>query len=288
MALDNPAFSRNPALSGSSNTNRTLSADELNRIYSQPAATLNRPGIDQPAVQPTAPQNPFAGSSDPMTYDDTIAKTAGLFAILIAFAVVGWMVPVIAFPAAIAGFVVGLIASFKKVPSVPLYVAYAALEGLFVGGISNFFEGQWSGIVVQAVLGTLSVFAVMLLLFRSGKVRTSAKATKVVLIAMGGYALFSLLNFGMMMFNVPGFQTMFGARDQVIPGTGIPFGIVLGLLAVCLAAYCLVMDFEYIKNGVEARAPRVYGWTGAFGLLVTLVWLYLEILRIIAILRGND
>ncbi|MFC4223918.1 Bax inhibitor-1/YccA family protein [Lysinibacter cavernae] len=283
MALDNPALSRNPALNGTAN--RTLSADELNRIYSQPSATPNRPGIDQP--QQTSPQAPqIAGSDDPMTYEDTLAKTAGLFIILVATAVVGWTFPDVAFPAAIVGLGLGLWASFKRKPSVPLYIAYAAVQGLFIGGISYVFESMWDGIVTQAVLATLSVFAVVLLLFRSGKVRTSPKMTKIFIIAASGYLVFSLLNFALSMFQVPGFDTMFGARDITI--AGIPLGVVIGILAILMASYSLVMDFEFVKNGVEARAPRVYGWTAAFGLMVTIIWLYVEFLRLIAIMRGNN
>ncbi len=275
MARNNPALSRNPALNGSNN--RTLSADELNKIYAQPSADLNRPGVEQPVQQTTTMGNEFAGSSDPMTYEDTIAKTAGLFAVVVATAVVGWQfasLPVM-IGSALAALVVGLIATFRQKPSVPLYFLYAALEGVFLGAISKFYEVRFDGIVTQAIIGTFSVVAVTLILFRSGKVRTSPRMTKIVMVAMGGYLLFSLLNFGLVAFGVlPGF----GMRSGVI-------GIVIGIAVVLMAAYCLVMDFEYIKNGVEARAPRAYGWTAGFGLMVTIIWLYLEVLRLIAIFR---
>ncbi|WGD38002.1 Bax inhibitor-1/YccA family protein [Lysinibacter sp. HNR] len=274
MQSNNPALSRNPVFNGNA---QTLSAEELNKIYSQPSATPNRAGIDQPSTQKFEPG--VGGSADPMTYEDTIAKTAGLFAVVVAFAVVGWWfasLPIV-IGAAIAGLVVGLIATFKKAPSVPLYFLYAALQGVFVGGISGMFEAMWDGIVTQAVVGTFSVVAITLLLFRSGKVRTSPRMTKIVMIAMGGYLLFSLLNFGLIAFGVlPGF----GMREGI-------WGILIGIAVVLMAAYCLVMDFEYIKNGVEAKAPRVYGWTAGFGLMVTIIWLYLEVLRLIAIFRGD-
>ncbi|WP_442916203.1 Bax inhibitor-1/YccA family protein [Leucobacter sp. M11] len=276
--MNNPAFNNNPALNG-----KTLTAEELNRIYNQPSATLNRPGVDQAAPQ-TAPAAPIERSSDPMTYEDTIAKTAGLFVIVLALGAVGWMFPALMWPGAIAGLVLGLVNSFKKEPSVPLIVGYAAAQGLFLGGISMTFEGMWPGIVMQAVVGTLSVFAVVLLLFRSGKVRTSPKMTKIVLVAMLGYLVFSLANFVMMLTGVT--DSMFGARDITV--MGIPLGVIIGLLAVFLASYSLVMDFEFVQNGVKNGVPRKYGWTAAFGLMVTLIWLYVEILRILAILRGND
>jgi uncharacterized YccA/Bax inhibitor family protein len=138
---------------------------------------------------------------------------------------------------------------------------------------------------VQAVLGTFSVFFVTLLLFRSGKVRTSPRATKIFMVAIVGYLVFVVVDILLSVFGVvPG---MFGARGILLFGW-LPLGVVVGLLAVLLAAYSLVMDFEFVKNGVENRVPRKYGWSAAFGLMVTLIWLYIEILRIIAIVRGNN
>lgn len=273
--MSNPALRNNPALNG-----KTLTADELNRIYNQPAATLNRPGVD-----PQAPQVPVTpASSTPMTYEDTIHKTGALLLTVIAFGVIGWMVPALMFPGLIVGFILGLVNAFKKEPSVALILLYSAAQGLFLGGISGLLEGMFPGIVSQAVIGTVSVFAVTLLLFRSGKVRTSPKMTKIVMIAMLGYLVFSLVNFGLMLTGVS--SDAWGLRTGV-EIFGIPLGLILGVLAVFLAAYSLVMDFEFIKNGVERGADRKYGWSAAFGLMVTLIWLYVEILRILAILRGD-
>lgn len=279
MALNNPALASNPALSG-----KTLTAEELDRIYNQPAATPNRPGIDTPEQQ-TTPASQVYASNDPMTYEDTIAKTVGLFVTVLVFAAVGWIFPGLMLIGAIAGLVLGLVNAFKREPSPVLIFLYSAAQGLFLGGISMFFEAQWPGIVVQAVLGTFSVFFVTLLLFRSGKVRTSPRATKIFMIAMVGYLVFVVLDVVLSLFNVvPG---MFGARGILLFGW-LPLGVVVGLLAVLLAAYSLVMDFEFVKNGVENRVPRKYGWSAAFGLMVTLIWLYIEILRIIAIVRGDN
>ena len=279
--MSNPALSNNPALNG-----KTLSADELRRIYDQPAAQTQRPGIDTPTEASFGGEQPpvIAPSDKPMTYENTISKTVLLFLTVLAFGAVGWFMPVLAIPGAIAGLVLGLVNSFKKEPSVPLIVLYAVAQGLFLGGISGFYEAQWPGIVSQAVIGTLSVFGVTLLLFRSGKVRTSPRMTKIVLIAMVGYLVFSLVNFVLMLTGVtPG---MFGARSIEI--FGMPLGVVIGLLAVFLAAYSLVMDFELIQNGVRNRVPEKWAWSAAFGLMVTLIWLYVEILRLLAIFRGND
>ncbi|MBK0420729.1 Bax inhibitor-1/YccA family protein [Leucobacter sp. CSA2] len=280
--MSNPALGNNPALNG-----KTLTAEELRRIYEQPAAQTQRPGVDAPATEAGfgAEQPPVITPSDrPMTYENTISKTVMLFLIVLATGAVGWFMPALALPAAIVGLVLGLVNSFKKEPSVPLIVLYAVAQGIFLGGISGVFEARWSGIVAQAVIGTLAVFAVTLLLFRSGKVRTSPRMTKMFLIAMVGYAVFSLTNFVLMLTGVN--QDPWGMRGATI--FGIPLGLLIGALAVLLAAYSLVMDFELVKNGVENRVPEKWAWSAAFGLMVTLIWLYVEILRILAILRGSD
>ncbi len=230
---------------------------------------------------------PSAGPSQTgrMTLDDVIIKTVGMLALVLAGAAVGWIFPVLTIPGMIIGLVLGLVNSFKREPSPALMMLYAAAEGVFLGGISGILEGMFPGIVVQAVLGTLSVFAVTLLLFKSGKVRATPKMTKIFMIGIGGYLVFSVLNFSLMVFNVT--DSPWGIRSMHIPGTSIPFGLVLGLLAIALAAFSLVMDFTSIQRGVQNGVPAKYSWTAAFGLTVTLVWLYVEILRLLAIMRNN-
>ena len=141
-------------------------------------------------------------TSGVMTIENTMQKTVGLFALLLVGAAIGWFVPILFIPAAIAGLVLGLVNAFKREPSVPLIVAYAAVEGIFVGGISSFFENQYPGVVIQATLATLVVVGVTLALFASGKVRATPKLTKFFLIAMVSYLVFSLLNFVLMITNV--------------------------------------------------------------------------------------
>jgi len=188
----------------------------------------------------------------------------------------------------IAGLVLGLVNTFKRQPSVPLIVASAAAEGLFVGGISAIFERLWPGVVVQAVIATLVTVGAVLALFASGKVRASARATKVFLVAMVAYLLFSLVNLGLMLFNAPIAGGAFGINSAMIPGTSIPFGVVIGALAVLLASYSLMLDFDFVKRGVQTGLPAKFGWQAGFGIMVTVVWLYVEILRIIAIVRGSN
>lgn len=276
--MSNPAFRTNPALNG-----KTLTADELRRIYDQPAAAPQRPGIDEP-LQHSVSQSPVS-TENPMTYENTISKTVLLFVLVLGFGAVGWMLPMLALPAFVVGLVLALVNIFKKEPSVPLIIGYAIAQGIFLGAISSTFEAMFPGIVSQAVIGTLAVFGVTLLLFRSGKVRTSPRMTKIVLIAMVGYLVFSLVNVGMMVFGAT--EDPWGMRGATVLG-GIPLGVIVGLLAVFLAAYSLVMDFEQIQNGVRNRVPEKWAWSAAFGLMVTLIWLYIEILRILAILRGSD
>ncbi|GAA3289829.1 Bax inhibitor-1/YccA family protein [Arthrobacter citreus] len=224
-----------------------------------------------------------------MTYDDVIMKTLACLAVVL----VGAAVPMILVPGAagplmivgaLGGFVLGLVNAFKREPAPALILAYAGLEGMFLGGLTLVLDNMFPGIGLQAVLGTLSVFAVTLVLFRSGKVRATPKAMRFFMIAMIGYAVFSLVNMGLMIFGAV--DDPWGVRGFEV--AGIPLGIIIGLLAVGLAAFSLIVDFTSIEQGVKAGAPQRYSWTAAFGLTVTLVWLYVEILRILAILRGDD
>ena len=245
---------------------------------------------------------PSAGAieTERMTVEDTVLKTLGLFAVLVVAAVVGWFwsastitvdnpTPTILpwIIGALGGFVLAMIVSFSKKVRPALILTYAAFQGLFIGSISLFFETIWPGIVLQATLGTLSVVGVTLALFASGKIRASKRATKIWMIAMIGYLVFSLINVGMMMFGAfpEGSAGPFGLLSMRV--AGIPLGLVIGVLVVIMAAYSLVQDFDFIQQGVRNRAPRQYGWLGGFGIMVTVVWLYIEILRIIAIARSN-
>lgn len=268
MANSNPAFSNSPAFTQSASKAiqyaQTPSAEQLDELYGRPAAT--------------------AEQTDRMTYENTIQKIVGSFAVLLVAAAVGWFVPLLAIPAAIAGFVVSLVLIFKKKPSAPLTLAYAGLEGLFVGGISAIFEQIAPGVATQAVIATFVIIGVVLALFRSGKIRASKRATKVFMIAIIGYALFSLINLGLIVFGVN--SDPWGLRGGEI--FGIPVALLLGVLVILLASYSLVLDFDSIQQGVRRGAPAAFGWTAAFGIMVTVVWLYVEILRMLAILRGGE
>ncbi|MDQ0924383.1 putative YccA/Bax inhibitor family protein [Pseudarthrobacter sp. W1I19] len=235
---------------------------------------------------------PAAGPADTgrMTFDDVIVKTAACLGVVVAGAAVTMFVSMglaslLMIVGALGGFVLALVNTFKKQPSPALILAYAGLEGLFLGGLTRILDAQFPGVGLQAVIGTLSVFAVTLVLFKSGKVRATPKAMRFFMIALIGYAVFALVNMVMMMTGMT--QEPFGLRTQV-EIFGIPLGVFIGLLAIGLAAFSLIMDFTSIEAGVRSGAPQRFSWTAAFGLTVTLVWLYVEIIRLLAILRGDD
>lgn len=257
--MSNPVFSRDPMFNGrgAGVAHATVSAATLDQMYGQPAATTRDTGR--------------------MTYDDVIIRTAGMFAVIVVVGAATWMLaPQLFFVGLIGGLVLGLVNAFKKTPSPALIMAYAAFEGVFLGGISALFEAQWQGIVIQAILATVATFAACLFLFRSGRVRVTPKFTRWLIIAISGYLVFALTNFVL---------SFFVASEGFGPLRNGPFGIIIGLVAVGLASASLIVDFDAIKRGVEAGAPRKLAWRAAFGLTVTLIWLYIEFLRLIAIFR---
>ncbi len=260
-------------------------------------------GPGQPAGPGQSGFGPWQGvpASERMTYQDTLVKSGITFAVMLLGAVVGWIltgtalqralagdggslggVTAIWIVAAIVGFVLGMIKAFKREPSPTLILLYAAAQGIFFGSISNFFEYEFPGIVLEAVIATIVVVAVTLALFASGRIRASAKATKVFLIAMVGYIAYSFVNVILVW---TGVNSDPWGLDGSVKLFGIPLGVILGVLAVLLGAYSLVIDFDFIQRGVQNGAPKKYGWSGAFGIMVTVIWLYIEILRIIALTR---
>lgn len=224
-----------------------------------------------------------AGGTSVMTMDNTIRKSIILFAIVLAGAGVGWFIPGVYFIAGLIGFALSMVIIFKKAINVPLIVAYAAAEGVFVGGLSSVLENVYPGIVMQAVLATFAVIGTTLALFTSGRIRTSPRMTKFFLIAMASYFVFSLINLGLQLTGIAGGD--WGLYSATV--FGIPLGFVLGIFAVLMGAYSLVMDFEHIQHGVQNHLPEKYGWLASFGLIVTVIWIYVEILRLISIIRGN-
>lgn len=260
MQSRNPVFNRSEAFSrrGYAGFNEAppVAGQQLEDMYNAPAATGVQTGR--------------------MTIDDVVIKTGLMFAVLVPLAAVNYYLgsPLLTFGGMIAGLIVGLVISFKQSTNAALILTYAGLEGLFVGGISKYFENAWNGIVAQAVLGTLSVFGVALFAYKSGRVRVTPKFQRTVLIAGGGYLVFCLVNLGIVAFT-----------DNNLRAGWL--GIAIGLFAITLAAAFLIMDFDFAEQGVKNGLPERYSWLAAFGLVVTLVWLYIEFLRLISILRGD-
>jgi uncharacterized YccA/Bax inhibitor family protein len=276
----NPVFNNSPifqdpsAQRGASSTAAqasTIDAVTLEKMYGAPSATTRQTGR--------------------MTYDDVIVRTGGLLALLVVVGAASWalteQMPWLLWAGAITGLVLGLVNAFRREPSPALIVAYTVAEGVFVGAISYVFErfavadtvdGTAQPIVLQAIVATVATFAGALFLFRSGRVRVTPKFTKWLLISLVGYMVFSLVNVVL---------SFFFASDGFGPLRNGVWGLLAGLFAVGLAAACLIMDFDSIKRGVEQGAPAKFAWSAAFGLIVTLVWLYLEFLRLFAMLSRN-
>lgn len=236
----------------------------------------------------TALENQYAmpdttSTKDVMTYDNVLARSALLLGFVVVAGVVGWMMPAVMLPALFAGIILGLVNAFKKKPNPLLMVGYAVAQGLALGALSGILEARLPGVVGQAVLATFVTAGVVLALFASGRVRTSPKLNKIFFVAVISYGVFSLVN---LMLQLTGLiNSPWGVHSITV--FGIPLGAIIGVVAILLAAYSLVQDFELIKTGVQTRQPKQLAWTAAFGLTVTLVWLYMEFLRIFSILRDN-
>lgn len=251
----NPALTRSPVFTGTRPPDTT---DPLEQAYYGPSATSRQTGR--------------------MTVEDVVNRTALLLGTAFVTGGLTWALDLgaLAFPAAIVGLVLALVIIFKQVTSPAAILAYAAVEGVFLGGISQFFNNAYPGIVVQAVVGTAAVTAGMLALYRSGKIRVTPQFTRMVVGATIGFFILIMVNL------VAGFFTDggLGLREG-------PLGIVVGLFAIGLASLNLVLDFDLVERGAREGVPARYGWFAAFGIMVTLVWLYVEILRLLAILRGD-
>lgn len=228
------------------------------------------------------PSAPFAGHGA-MTIDDVITKTAAVFAVLLVTAAATWLTfsPAtlgLLLVAVVVALVLGIVNSVKRVPSPALVLAYGAAEGVVIGGISYVFELSYPGIVVQAVVGTLAAFAAMLGLFATGVLRATPRFQRMMMVGLLGYALFGLVHF---------VGTMFGLWSSIF-ANGSLLGLAVSVFAVGLASLSLVLDFDDIERGVRNGVPAVFAWRAAFGLVLTLVWLYLEVLRLLAILSDRD
>jgi uncharacterized YccA/Bax inhibitor family protein len=265
---DYAGFDRGPAASGMSaggGVQDSINSQQLQDLYNQPSAG---------PVQMRR-----------VTLDDVVMKTLGLFTILVIVAAISWFTvagnSTVTVPLMLAGMfgglAVGLVIAFKKIINVPLIVLYSVLEGVVVGTISSFFEQYYHGIVATAVIATLSTFAGMFLGWKFGLIKVTDRSRRIFGMAIIGYLLFSLVNV-VAAFAGVGNSWGFGGKNGML-------GIGISVLGVGLASYSLAIDFDSVDRAVKAQMPEKYSWLLAHGLIVTLVWLYLEILRLLARLR---
>ncbi|MFM9278604.1 Bax inhibitor-1/YccA family protein [Paenibacillus jiagnxiensis] len=227
----------------------------------------------------------FDSAHDPMTIGGTVNKAFMTLALLIAAAIVSWTmyfngynVGGLAIGGAVAGFILALIISFKPTAAPYLVPVYAVAEGLFLGALSATYETLYYGITMQAALITISVFIALLIAYKTRVIRATENFKLGIFAATAGIAIVYLLSFILGLFGI----TVPYLHDNSLIGIGISVVIVI------IAALNFVLDFDFIESGAQQGAPKYMEWYGAFGLMVTLVWLYVEIIRLLAKLRSRD
>ncbi|RDG37899.1 Bax inhibitor-1/YccA family protein [Streptomyces corynorhini] len=288
MRSSNPVFSR-----------RGFSRDNGHAGFNAaPQAGGAAVGTNPYATNPYAPQQGTqfgAGPQAPagpgvMTIDDVVTRTAMTLGTVVLTAVLSWvLLPVdqanlgksygIAIGAVLVAFVLSMIQAFKRKPAPALILSYAAFEGVFLGVISNVVSTYVApGVVIQAVMGTMAVFAGVLFAYKMRWIRVTQRFQGFVMAAAMGFMLLMVAN---MLFSVFGGGDGLGFRSG---GLGILFGVIGIILGACF----LALDFKQVEDGVAYGAPREESWLAAFGLTVTLVWIYMEMLRLFSILSGND
>ena len=238
-----------------------------------------------PTLSPKVFANEVAAGGQAMTLQGAVNKCAILLGLLLVSAMFVWQKaaanPESAMPwmmgGLIAGLVLCLVTCFKQVWSPVTAPLYALAQGLALGGISAFYEAQFNGIVMQAVLLTSGTLLGMLALYTMRIIQPTRKFMLGVMAATGGIALTYII--GMVL-------SLFGVKMGFLYGNGL-FSIGFSVVVVIVAALNLIMDFATIEQGVQNRAPKYMEWYAAFGLMVTLVWLYLEILRLLSKFAGR-
>ena len=228
-----------------------LESDNLEATYNAPAASAMRTGR--------------------MTMDDVVVRTGSLFVLLAAAAGFSWVADLtaLAFPAILVALGLAMFITFSSKVRVGAILGYAVLEGIAIGAISKVFESQYPGIVSQAVLATFAAFAGMLFAYKSGRIRVTPKFSRLMMGALIGYLVMGIV------FLFTGFPTS-------------SLGLLISIGGVVLASFFFILDFDQIEKLVQMGAPEKESWRAGFGLLVTMVWLYLEVLRLFAILRDRD
>jgi uncharacterized YccA/Bax inhibitor family protein len=233
------------------------SAQYLDQMYNQPA-------YEAPARERF------------LTVDDVVTKTAMILvlAVVAGFATAWFQAYYLALPGALIGFVLAMVVIFKRKISPPLIIGYALAEGVFLGAITGVFNQYYPGIAAQAIVGTLGVFGGMLVIYKTGAIRVTPRLTKMIIGGIVGVAVLMLFNLVMSLFGIN-----MGLRD------GSTMAIVFSVICIALAAFSFLLDFDAIDQAIKQGAPANTAWYFAFGLMVTLVWLYLEILRLLGYAR---
>ncbi|MGN6128966.1 MAG: Bax inhibitor-1/YccA family protein [Nocardioidaceae bacterium] len=290
MESSNPVFRRSEGFNGRPSTNAYG-----NQTY--PASGMTYPAYGTPTQTQRggggAPQAPVA--TGPMTIDTVVQKTGITIGVVVIAAALTWLLPgdpptvgpdgssaasslyLLSMLGAFGGFALSMVNSFKRVVSPPLVLAYAVLEGIFVGAFSKVLDAMFGGgIVVGAVLGTVAAFAGTLAAYKFFNIRVGDRFRKWVVAAMFGFVAVALLDFVLGFFGASfGFNGLGG------------MGLIASLIGLGLGVLMLILDFDYVERGIAAGLPEQESWRAAFGLTVTLIWIYVELLRILAILRGD-
>ncbi|MGZ4436112.1 MAG: Bax inhibitor-1/YccA family protein [Oryzihumus sp.] len=259
------------------------------------ASGMSYPAYGTPTSTSTGYATQAPVSTGPMTIDTVVQKTGLTLAVLIVAAGLTWVLTgdptqggtggqsaarnlyMLSMVGAFGGFALSMVNSFKRQVSPGLVLAYAALEGIFVGAFSKVLDTWFGGgIVVGAVLGTIGAFAGTLAAYKFFNIKVGDRFRKWVVAAMFGFVAVALLDFVL---------GLFGA-DFGFNGLG-GMGLVSSLIGLGLGVLMLILDFDYVERGIAAGLPEQESWRAAFGLTVTLVWIYIELLRILAILRGD-
>jgi uncharacterized YccA/Bax inhibitor family protein len=264
----------------------------LEKTLDREAQREDRPGWAAPTTTPapeTQPDNRGAGPAiitDRMTIGGVASATGVLFVILLATGGIGWsmvdpappgetQLPGWLLPVVLVAAVFAIVASLKPTTARYLGPLYAAAEGLVLGAISRAFENEWDGIVLQAVALTVIVFGAMLFLYSTRIIRVTDRMRRVIVGATIGIAIF---------YGISLLVSLFGAEVPLVWDAG-PFGILFSFFVAGIAAFNLALDFDIAERGVQAGLPKYMEWFVAVALMVSIVWLYLEILRLLAKLR---
>jgi uncharacterized YccA/Bax inhibitor family protein len=283
MQSSNPVFNRSEGFNG----RRTSQSGVTYPDYHAPSSPSSSRGTGAPQGPDSYAPAPSQGR---MTIDTVVQKTAITLGLTVVVAALTWVMTgspsdpgavgtlmMLWMGGAFAGLGIALVLSFKRVISPALVLAYAVVEGVFVGAMSKYFEAMFPGIVMSAVLGTFAAAAGTLAAYKFFNIQVGDKFRKWVVAAMFGFVGLMLFDFVLSLFgNAVGFF-----------GFGM-LGLAMSVIGLVIGVFMLVLDFDFVERGVEAGLPEVESWRAAFGLTVTLIWIYIQILRILAILRGQD